>query len=137
MDGESAKKLQEALLKRREMLGGGLVGNSSSAREQLRDALGSTLAVPEMVEAAQTLEQLERDQSLEDQERIQLRAVERALAKLAIGRFGVCEDCEEEIPSRRLEIIPEARLCARCQALEERERLRHARSTGPIPDMAA
>jgi DnaK suppressor protein len=77
-----------------------------------------------MVEAAQTLQQLERDQSLEDQERVQLRAVEQALAKIALGRFGICEDCEEEIP-------------ARCQAIEERERHRHARNGGVLPDLAA
>jgi DnaK suppressor protein len=30
-------------------------------------------------------------------------------------RFGTCERCGEAIPFERLEVIPEARLCARCQ----------------------
>jgi DnaK suppressor protein len=136
MDGEQTQRYFQALIKRRELLLGGLDA-PGNARSQLKESLGNGLALPEMVELAQTLEQLERDQSLEDQERSQLKAVERALAKVALGEFGVCESCEEEIPDRRLEIVPEARFCARCQSLEERERQRHARHGGPIPDLAA
>jgi DnaK suppressor protein len=36
-------------------------------------------------------------------------------------RFGVCERCEQPIGFERLEVIPEARLCAQCQQTLETE----------------
>lgn len=43
--------------------------------------------------------------------------IRRALRKLAESPddFGLCEECEEEIPPRRLEVVPWAALCAECQ----------------------
>lgn len=78
----------------------------------------------EMIDIAQTLEQLGRDNSLAEQERRELLAIERALAKMSTGTFGVCEDCGEAIPTRRLMVLPEARLCANCQTVEERQNSR-------------
>ena len=33
--------------------------------------------------------------------------------------FGLCEGCEEEIPARRLDLVPWARLCIKCQEARE------------------
>ena len=33
--------------------------------------------------------------------------------------FGICEQCEEPIPSRRLELMPWVTLCAACQETRE------------------
>ena len=43
--------------------------------------------------------------------------IDRALQRLAAspGDFGLCEDCEEEIPRKRLLLLPYATLCAVCQ----------------------
>jgi RNA polymerase-binding protein DksA len=83
----------------------------------------------EMIDLAQSLEQIGRDASLREVERRELLAVERALAKMSVGNFGVCEDCAEEIPAKRLMVLPEARLCAHCQAFEEKQTAR-TRLTG-------
>ena len=40
--------------------------------------------------------------------------VERALAKLADGSYGVCDRCGEPIPPERLEAIPWATRCVAC-----------------------
>ena len=37
--------------------------------------------------------------------------VERALDRLAQGKYGVCEECGEEIPAERLKFRPEATRC--------------------------
>jgi DnaK suppressor protein len=79
----------------------------------------------EIIDIAQALEQLGRDTSLKEAERRELLAVEKALAKMATGSFGICEDCGEEIPQKRLMVLPEARLCAHCQAYEERQASRN------------
>ncbi len=40
--------------------------------------------------------------------------VEAALARVADGSYGRCEQCGEEIAPARLEAMPAARLCMRC-----------------------
>jgi len=44
-----------------------------------------------------------------------LREVKAAMARIEDGSFGVCESCEEAIKPRRLDAIPWARYCVRCQ----------------------
>jgi RNA polymerase-binding transcription factor DksA len=39
----------------------------------------------------------------------------RALQRLAEGRYGICQECHRDIPIARLEILPQARHCGRCQ----------------------
>jgi DnaK suppressor protein len=47
-----------------------------------------------------------------------LQEIDRALAKLhnSPEYFGECEDCGDEIPEKRLGVMPWARYCAECQA---------------------
>lgn len=44
-----------------------------------------------------------------------LREVRAALARLEDGTYGICLRCEEPIAPRRLEAIPWAAYCVRCQ----------------------
>jgi len=48
--------------------------------------------------------------------------VREALGRLGKGEYGVCEDCEESIPPRRLDAIPWARVCVKCQEARDRTR---------------
>jgi DnaK suppressor protein len=41
--------------------------------------------------------------------------VRNALATLNMGEYGVCEDCDQPISPRRLDAIPWARVCVKCQ----------------------
>ncbi len=47
-----------------------------------------------------------------------LARIDGALRRLAQApaEFGLCQECEEEIPFKRLELLPYAALCASCQA---------------------
>jgi len=62
----------------------------------------------------------ERDRELllllGDREREKVRNIDEALARLEEGEYGICEDCEEEIPLGRLKAMPFARLCVKCKA---------------------
>jgi len=49
-----------------------------------------------------------------------LREVTAALARIEQGTYGVCERCEEAIKPRRLDAIPWARYCVRCQEIADR-----------------
>ncbi|MCI0452417.1 MAG: TraR/DksA C4-type zinc finger protein [Candidatus Latescibacteria bacterium] len=49
-----------------------------------------------------------------------LMALEDALRRIEKGTYGICEECEEKIPVRRLEAFLAARLCIKCQSKAER-----------------
>ena len=51
--------------------------------------------------------------------RAALADIDAALFRLAIGRFGVCQRCGRAIPADRLQAIPMASLCLRCQLSKE------------------
>lgn len=40
--------------------------------------------------------------------------IKLALEKIEKGTYGSCENCKKQIPLRRLQIYPEARLCLDC-----------------------
>ena len=44
----------------------------------------------------------------------QRRALVAALARIEEGDFGYCDDCGEEIATKRLELDPTARRCVEC-----------------------
>jgi len=52
--------------------------------------------------------------------------VERALERLAEGKYGECEDCRATIPTERLRFRPEATRCVACQARWDRLNRRSA-----------
>jgi DnaK suppressor protein len=45
--------------------------------------------------------------------------IRNAKERIEDGTFGICEDCESEIPEKRLELIPTARHCVSCQEKKE------------------
>ena len=52
--------------------------------------------------------------------------IDGALARLDDGTYGVCADCSNEIPPRRLEALPFATLCVQCQSMADKRVKRHA-----------
>ncbi len=48
-----------------------------------------------------------------------LRAIEKALARIPRGTFGVCEVCKEQISRARLEAVPWTRVCRDCKEQEQ------------------
>jgi DnaK suppressor protein len=67
----------------------------------------------------------ERDRELDlllgDREREKLKNIDEALLKIEEGEYGICEECEEEIPIGRLKIVPFARYCVKCKADIEKQ----------------
>ena len=48
-------------------------------------------------------------------EYLQLRQIQEALDRLALGEFGVCLACEQPIAPKRLQALPWAKYCVKCQ----------------------
>ena len=63
-----------------------------------------------------------------------LARIDRALRRIADApdEFGQCEECEEDIPAKRLELMPHASLCAECQAKRDPRRGQRRKSVGDI-----
>ena len=61
----------------------------------------------------------EVDLARSDQDIAELRAVNAALARLRGTSYGLCADCEAEIPFERLQHNPQALRCVACQAVYE------------------
>ena len=57
---------------------------------------------------------------LRGREKIFLKKIEDALARIESGTFGLCESCDEPISVKRLEARPETTLCIRCKEDQER-----------------
>jgi DnaK suppressor protein len=58
----------------------------------------------------------ERDLALSAQARAAVEEIDRALHKIDIGTYGVCERCENPIPRARLKALPYAALCVACKS---------------------
>lgn len=58
-------------------------------------------------------------------ERLQLDAVQAALDRIGAGEYGLCTECEAPIGLARLEVLPEAAHCIRCQEKAERRGQHH------------
>lgn len=58
----------------------------------------------------------------------EIRAVERALKRIALGTYGICVSCGQPIERERLEAYPTANRCAACQRAHE-----HNPASTPTP----
>lgn len=62
----------------------------------------------------------ERDRELElllnDREREKVHNIDEALLRMSEGEYGICEECDEDIPIGRLKVLPFTRHCVRCKS---------------------
>jgi RNA polymerase-binding protein DksA len=57
----------------------------------------------------------ESNLSMEQAMEIKLAEIKAALERIEKGTYGQCENCNEEINEKRLEAMPEAKFCLKCQ----------------------
>jgi RNA polymerase-binding transcription factor DksA len=100
-------RLRERLLERR--------GEIVDLRRNLDDSWRE-LREPE-VEFEETAEKEKISQGLEqldEREKDEIEAIDRALRKMEAGSYGICESCGQTISMRRLEALPWTNVCNRC-----------------------
>jgi DnaK suppressor protein len=78
--------------------------------EMTKDPYGAASSAHDDELAAINMDRLARD----------LKLIDKALADIEAGRYGVCIECEEPIAARRLKALPFATRCVECQAATER-----------------
>jgi RNA polymerase-binding protein DksA len=57
----------------------------------------------------------ELDYTLEENSEHVLGEIEAALTRIQAGTYGICTNCDKQIPEERLEALPWATLCIDCQ----------------------
>jgi len=106
--------MRQILVKRRDALRQALAGDLSLLK-QLREQTSG-----DVVDAALDSAQDEINSQLAEVESRELAMIENALEQMRLGRYGVCEGCDDKIPMARLKALPYATLCIECQRESER-----------------
>src|SRR6266852_7768528 len=114
MDKRKAKSYRDKLLVRRE----GLVGQVQAAEAYSRERDAEATQDPaDMAANAYTKELL---MSMSTNDRQLLNSIDAAMEQIENGQYGKCVNCGQPIQEKRLEAVPWARHCIRCQDLIER-----------------
>lgn len=114
MDKKTVKSYRDRLLARRESLFSQVTEAELSSRE--RD-LEATQDPADMAANAYTKELLI---SMSANDRSMLQLIDEALLRVEKGEYGECVNCGEQVQIKRLDAVPWARYCLKCQDLQER-----------------
>ncbi|MGH9945027.1 MAG: TraR/DksA family transcriptional regulator [Pyrinomonadaceae bacterium] len=114
MDKRKMKTYRDRLLARRESLFKQVTEAELSSRE--RD-LEATQDPADMAANHYTKELLI---SMSANDRNLLNLIDEALRRIEGSEYGECVNCGEQVQEKRLEAVPWARYCLRCQDLQER-----------------
>jgi DnaK suppressor protein len=107
--------MRQVLVKRRDALRKALAGDLSLLKEMRAQTSG------DMVDAALDSVQDEISSQLAEVESRELTRIEYALERMRLGQFGMCEGCNTPIPMARLNALPYATYCIKCQREAERQ----------------
>jgi DnaK suppressor protein len=107
--------MRQVLIKRRDALRKALAGDLSLLKQLRAEASG------DVVDAALDSVQDEISSQLAEVESRELSRIEYALERMRNGHFGVCESCGTAIPMARLNALPYATSCIKCQREAERQ----------------
>lgn len=116
---DQLNKAQEALLEKRTSLVRQVerlvkdVAESTEATENSKSPLNSA------ENASDSYEQDFAFMSMESEEEL-LRKIDKALQRMRDQTYGTCDECSKEINQERLDYLPWATLCIKCQESEER-----------------
>ena len=112
---EAILNMRQVLVKRRDALRKALAGDLSLLRELKAQASG------DVVDAALDSVQDEISSQLAEVESRELARIEYALERMRNGHYGICEGCGSSIPMARLNALPYATYCIKCQREAERQ----------------
>ena len=106
-------KLKSILEAKQAELSGALRNRDEIAIEKAPDALDEVQLAGERELA---IRNLDRDSNM-------LRQIRRALARIADGSYGICLHCEEDISPKRINAVPWAAYCIKCQEQVDRHEI--------------
>ncbi len=107
--------MRQVLIKRRDALRKALAGDLSLLKELRAQTSG------DVIDAALDSVQDEISSQLAEVESRELARIEYALERMRNGHYGICEGCGTSIPMARLNALPYATFCIKCQREAERQ----------------
>jgi DnaK suppressor protein len=113
MTKSELEKFTTALGKRQEEISASLRNREDIVIEKTPDAIDEVQLAGERELA---IRNLDRESNL-------LRNVRGALARIGDGSYGTCMHCEEDISLKRLNAVPWAAFCIRCQEAVDRNEI--------------
>jgi DnaK suppressor protein len=119
--GEIEKYKENLIRAKGQILNGGIIKSSEGLSIATED-------LPDEADLANNVINQEISFNMRSREFNKLRRIEEALQRIEMGSFGKCEECDEEIKSKRLENQPWATLCITHAEEEERELNKFSRS---------
>jgi len=114
MDKRRVRVFRDKLMDRRESLVGQVQQAELYSRERDSEA---TQDPADMAANAYTKELLV---SMSDNDRQLLNLIDEALERMDDSGYGKCIRCGQALPEKRLDAVPWARHCVKCQELHER-----------------
>ncbi|SES73577.1 TraR/DksA C4-type zinc finger protein [Anaerobranca gottschalkii] len=95
--------------------------NSVNEVVSFKDSIGElSLIDNHPADVGDELFERSKDLSIRENNQMLLEKVKNALDKIARGTFGICDSCLKQIESERLEAIPYASECIKCNKEKER-----------------
>lgn len=119
MPVKNVEKYRERLVALRDRLKSDIAGHAEAIQESVR-APGDDIDLPTHP-ADRDVEGLDKEVELGQRQHLILEQVEAALDRIDHGTFGRCENCGADIAKPRLDAIPYAPLCIRCEERAEAE----------------
>ena len=122
MNKKDRQGFQKKLIDRKIQLLAALKNISKeSLRKSLRDSAGDLSNYSfHMADVGTESYQREISLGIASSEQKELYEIDEALRKLESGKeYGICENCKKNIPFKRLEAVPFAKRCIKCQEEEE------------------
>lgn len=117
IDKKMLGRLKKMLLKEREQIVGEVKQTYVSSQQVGQDG------IQDIGDEAANIYNKQILLSLNENERVRLHEVDEALDRLKGNTYGICEECDEPINPKRLEVRPVAKYCVDCQAKMERGRM--------------
>lgn len=115
MDQAFIDKMKKELTEEKEKILKSLADQNSDYKKLMENAEpGDEIDVASDVIDGRMLE------TLGVQAKNKLTSINNALKRIEEGTYGKCLRCHKEIPQERLETLPEAVLCIKCKAEQER-----------------
>ncbi|MFQ5431362.1 MAG: TraR/DksA family transcriptional regulator [Nitrospinota bacterium] len=115
MISKTHKQLMDKLLKRKEEL---LANEPAIGLEKLTE---TELARGDQLDIAGSASEHEMSMTMRLRATEELKMIDEAIKKLHNGTYGICDNCEENIESKRLKARPFVQYCLKCQEDMERE----------------
>ena len=112
MTKTNLEKYRQALEKKRNEL---LVGSSDREDILIENAAEDFDRLQQQLNREVAIRNLDRESAM-------LKNVQAALARFDNETFGVCLRCDEDIPEKRLNALPWAAHCVKCQEIVDRQR---------------